>query len=114
MQPQHGRNQVAAECLGENVKTEWLLVQCCRHAVTWEPLNLDHLKEAVEKGLLQEGSVVTMKTLYDAGLLSKKIEHGVKLLGNVCIAPSSLPHPFISPEFWIGQPCPLTTHLHVL
>ena len=55
----------------------------CRHAVTWDPLNLRTLQEAVEKGRLQPGAVVTMKTLYDAGLLSKKIDHGVKLLGTV-------------------------------
>ncbi|KAK9918974.1 hypothetical protein WJX75_008400 [Coccomyxa subellipsoidea] len=51
------------------------------HAVVWAPLNLKTLKEAVEKGHLQPGAVITMKTLYDAGLLSKKIDHGVKLLG---------------------------------
>ncbi|CAL8471237.1 g10779 [Coccomyxa elongata] len=51
------------------------------HAVTWDPLNLKTLQEAVEKGQLQPGTVVTMKTLYDAGLLSKKIDHGIKLLG---------------------------------
>lgn len=58
-------------------------VGCRRHAVVWAPLNLKTLKEAVEKGQLQPGAVITMKTLYDAGLLSKKIDHGVKLLGTV-------------------------------
>ncbi|EIE19588.1 ribosomal protein L15, partial [Coccomyxa subellipsoidea C-169] len=52
------------------------------HAVVWEPLNLGTLQEAVEKGRLQPGAVITMKTLHDAGLLSKKIHHGVKLLGS--------------------------------
>lgn len=63
----------------------------CRHAVTWDPLNLRTLQEAVEKGRLQPGTVVTMKTLYDAGLLSKKIDHGIKLLGTV----SPLLHRFL-------------------
>lgn len=59
--------------------------------MVWEPLNLGTLQEAVEKGRLQPGAVITMKTLHDAGLLSKKIHHGVKLLGSVsssCLPPA--------------------------
>lgn len=56
--------------------------------MTWDPLNLKTLQEAVEKGRLQPGMVVTTKTLYDAGLLSKKIDHGIKLLGTVSPPPA--------------------------
>lgn len=44
-------------------------------------VNLDKLAERLEQGRLQPGSVVTMQTLREAGVIGKKIASGVKLLG---------------------------------
>jgi large subunit ribosomal protein L15 len=45
-----------------------------------EPLNLDVLQRAVDSGRIDVSKPVTMKTLVDAGLITK-IEFGVKVLG---------------------------------
>jgi hypothetical protein len=52
-------------------------------AVKWDPLNLGQLQRAVEQGRLDAGQIITMKALRDAGIISKKIDHGVKLLADV-------------------------------
>ncbi len=56
----------------------------CRHEVTWDPVNLADLQEALDRKKLNANELITMKTLRDAGIASKKIEFGVKLLAKVC------------------------------
>jgi large subunit ribosomal protein L15 len=47
----------------------------------WEPLNLDDLQRAIDTGKLTPAAgTVTMRTLVEAGVLSR-VKHGVKLLG---------------------------------
>jgi hypothetical protein len=55
----------------------------CRHAMTWDPVNLGDLQNAVAMKKLNPHELVTMKALRDAGVASKKIDHGVKLLAKV-------------------------------
>ncbi|CAL5228189.1 g11273 [Coccomyxa viridis] len=50
------------------------------HEVTWDPVNLADLQEALDRKKLNANELITMKTLRDAGIASKKIEFGVKLL----------------------------------
>lgn len=45
-----------------------------------EPLNLDKLQKFIAAGRLDPSEVITMKQLYDCGIVGK-IKHGVKLLG---------------------------------
>ena len=59
------------------------ICQLCRHAVTWDPVNLADLQEALDRKKLNANELITMKTLRDAGVASKKIEFGVKLLAKV-------------------------------
>ena len=55
----------------------------CRNAITWDPVNLRSLQAAVDRGRLSARGVVTMPVLRDAGLVSKKVDFGVKLLADV-------------------------------
>lgn len=52
--------------------------------MTWDPVNLADLQEALDRKKLNANELITMKTLRDAGVASKKIEFGVKLLAKVC------------------------------
>lgn len=52
-------------------------------------VNLDTLAEKLRQGRLQPGSVITMQTLQEAGVIGKKIASGVKLLGGVCVMAAS-------------------------
>lgn len=68
----------------------------CRHAMTWDPVNLGDLQNAVAMKKLNPHELVTMKALRDAGVASKKIDHGVKLLAKVwepCLPPIYLTLP---------------------
>lgn len=47
----------------------------------WEPVNLLTLQRAIDTGRIDAGKKITMKTLLDAGIVSR-VEHGVKLLGS--------------------------------
>lgn len=67
--------------------------QLCRHAVTWNPVNLADLQEALDRKKLNANELITMKTLRDAGVASKKIEHGVKLLAKVWLPTCESEHP---------------------
>lgn len=50
-------------------------------SLTFKPLGLKSVTEAVEKQVLDPSQLITMKTLKDAGLVGKQIKDGVKLLG---------------------------------
>lgn len=51
--------------------------------MTWDPVNLADLQEALDRKKLNANELITMKALRDAGVASKKIDHGVKLLARV-------------------------------
>ena len=46
------------------------------------------MSQRIQEGRLDTSSVITMRTLREAGLLGKKVSSGVKLLGRV----SSISH----------------------
>jgi Ribosomal proteins 50S-L15, 50S-L18e, 60S-L27A len=62
-----------------------------RQKVTWQPVNLDKIQRSVEAGRLDPSNIVTMASLRSAGIIGKKVEHGVKLLGKVEFLLGSFP-----------------------
>ena len=55
----------------------------CRHSIWWDPVNLGDLQLAVDQRKLNPNELITMKALRDAGVASKKIDFGIKLLARV-------------------------------
>ena len=51
--------------------------------MTWDPVNLADLQQALDRKKLNANELITMKTLRDAGVASKKVDFGVKLLAKV-------------------------------
>ena len=51
--------------------------------MTWDAVNLSHLQAALDSKKLNPNELITMKTLRDAGVASKRIDFGVKLLAKV-------------------------------
>ena len=51
--------------------------------MTWDPVNLGDLQNAVAMKKLNPHELITMKALRDAGVASKKVDYGVKLLAKV-------------------------------
>lgn len=49
---------------------------------TYQPLNLDRLSEWIKSQRLDTSRVITMKDLRDSGAVRRKLDDGVKLLGN--------------------------------
>ena len=58
-----------------------------RHSIWWDPVNLGDLQQALDQRKLNPNEVITMKALRDAGVASKKIDFGVKLLARVRSCP---------------------------
>lgn len=56
----------------------------CRFQKELLTVNLDTLAARLKHGQLQPNSVITMRTLQEAGIIGKKVASGVKLLGGVC------------------------------
>lgn len=54
-----------------------------RHSMWWDPVNLGDLQLAVDQRRLNPNQLITMKALRDAGVASKRIDFGVKLLARV-------------------------------
>eukprot|EP00803_Ostreobium_quekettii_P001971 evm.model.scf_3032.2 EVM.evm.TU.scf_3032.2 scf_3032:8000-10035(+) len=52
------------------------------NAVEWVPLNLKNLQEYIKTGRIDASKTITMKDIRDSGLIHKKVDNGVKLLGN--------------------------------
>lgn len=48
--------------------------------VDWTEVNLDQLRHCIKDGKLKTDAIITMKSLRDAGVVGKKIPHGVKIL----------------------------------
>ena len=51
--------------------------------MTWDPVNLSDLQAALDTKKLNPNELITMKTLRDAGVASKRIDFGIKLLAKV-------------------------------
>lgn len=52
-----------------------------KFAAPLDPLNVGRLQQYIEDGRIDASKTITMKQLYDSGIVGK-IKHGVKLLGN--------------------------------
>lgn len=50
----------------------------------YEPLNLSKLQLWIDSGRIDPDMPINMYTLHQAGIVSRHIKHGVKLLGGVC------------------------------
>ena len=48
-------------------------------------MNLDTVAQRIQQGRLRADTVITMRSLQEAGLIGKKVSSGVKLLGRVCL-----------------------------
>ena len=56
---------------------------CCRGSITWDAVSVGAIQAAVRSGKLDGSCTITMKALRDAGVASKRIDSGVKLLADV-------------------------------
>ena len=59
-----------------------------RGSITWDVVSVGRVQAAVRAGKLDGSCVVTMKALRDAGLASKRIDAGIKLLADVRTRPA--------------------------
>lgn len=59
-----------------------------RFQIRYEPLNLSRLQYMIDTGRLDASQPIKMDSLYWSGAVGK-VEHGVKLLGDVSIVESS-------------------------
>ena len=55
----------------------------CRAAISWQPVNLWRVQQAVDAGRLDPDARITMRELRDSGAAGKRVQHGFKLLAKV-------------------------------
>lgn len=60
-----------------------------RFQITYEPLNLSRLQYMIDTGRLDPAKPIKMDSLYWSGAVGR-IEHGVKLLGDVSVQASTI------------------------
>ena len=51
-----------------------------RAAISWQPVNLWRVQQAVDAGRLDPAERITMRELRDSGAAGKRVQHGFKLL----------------------------------